>query len=71
MTVDDFLSLCSDSSYLDIQIYDFNSDVDDVVWSGSGDEVPEEYLDLTLESFDAPNYYSNGAITINIDTSYM
>lgn len=63
MTVYDFIDLCIDCGLLTVEIY--SCDAGDVVWTGPGDEVPEEYLYADLGSFDVPSKPDH--ITLNID----
>ena len=61
MTINDLMELCIDSSFCKVEIYDLNKE--DVVWSGCGDEIPDEYGELDINSFDVP---TEGCLTFNI-----
>lgn len=61
MTVYDFIDLCVEPSFLKLTIYDANTGDD--VFTGAADELPMEYEDLTVESFDVP---TDGHITLNV-----
>ena len=62
-TVGDFLEYCIDEGLLTVEIY--SSEKGDVVWLGNGYDVPEQYLDAELGSFDVPSKADH--ITLNID----
>lgn len=62
MTVYELLNLCMDASLMDVQLYDLNSR--EVIWSGFGDEVPENYEDVEVDSYDPVD--NRGTFTINI-----
>ena len=63
MTVGMFLDYCCDAGLLTVEIYSFEKEK--VVWVGCGDEVPGEYYDAELSSFDVPS--KADLITLNID----
>lgn len=62
MSIYDFMDYCVDAGMCHVVIYSFEKE--DNVWSGYGDEIPEEYGDETEFSFDVP---SDGSITFNIN----
>lgn len=62
MTVYDFLDLCYDKGLLNIEIYDFTSEK--VIYSGLGEDVPFEYEDLEVQSYDVPY---NNILTLNVE----
>lgn len=61
MNIYDFMDYCYDAGMCNVDIY--STDNGETVWSGWGDEIPEEYGEKTDFTFDAP---SNGRITFNI-----
>ncbi|MBP5717378.1 MAG: hypothetical protein J6X53_00155 [Abditibacteriota bacterium] len=63
MTIKDFLDLFTDPGILTVSLYDLNSDEGDDVWTGNGEEIPDEYADESVESVDAPS--GKYQITIN------
>ena len=54
--------MCIDPSLCKVSIYDMEKGED--VWSGAGDEIPEEYGDLEFGSFDVPK---DGQMTFNLE----
>lgn len=62
MTLYELINLCIEPSFLKVKIYDVNKCED--VWEGFGDEIPEEYEDLEVSSFDLP---VKDSITFNVD----
>ena len=62
MTIYKLLDSCWDAGLLKLTIYDTYSGDD--VWSGDGDEVPEEYGYCEIESWDIPT--KSGELTVNI-----
>lgn len=63
LTINDFIELCIESSMLEIIIYSISDEEE--LWSGFACNLPDEYADSDIESFDAPD--SKGRITLNID----
>ena len=63
MTIGDFLDYCIDAGLLTVEIYSL--EVGETVWTGWGDEMPNEYLDSELGSFDIPS--KQGILTLNIE----
>lgn len=61
MTIADFMELCVDPSFCKVEIYDTNKE--ETVWFGDGDEIPEKYGESYIESFDVP---TEGCLTFNI-----
>ncbi|MBP5581466.1 MAG: hypothetical protein J6X85_06740 [Ruminococcus sp.] len=53
MTNNELLDTCYDSGLLTLTIYDIDSETD--VWSGEGDDVPTEYGDMEVYSWDLPS----------------
>ena len=62
MTIGEMLDLCFVAGMLTVEIYDL--DKERTVWTGDGDEVPDEYLDAEIESWDLPAAASK--MTFNI-----
>ena len=65
ITVYDFIELCIDSSMLEVAIYDIGAD-EPQIYRGYADEIPDDIMDLTVESFDVPD--NTGVIGINVST---
>lgn len=63
MTVYEFVDWCIDAGLLTVEIYSL--DKGDIVWTGPGDELPDEYADCEIGSFDVPSMADH--ITLNID----
>ena len=63
LTVRDFVDMCTDGTGLEIEIWDNVSC--EVLWSGCGDDVPDEYGWETVDSYDMP--YKKWSITVNIN----
>ena len=61
MSVYDFIDMCIEPSMLQVSLYDVN--LSEVVWEGYGDELPEEFEDAVVDTYDVPY---DGAITLNI-----
>ncbi len=59
MTVYEFCQMCIEPSILNVEIFD-----GEIVYSGPADEIPEEYEDVEVSSFDLPT--TPDWITINI-----
>lgn len=62
MTVYEFLDYCIDARLLTVEIYSLDKGT---VWVGDFDELPDEYADAELCSFDVPT--KEGCITLNIE----
>lgn len=62
-TVGDFLDYCCDAGLLIVHIYSLDANA--FVWTGCGDEVPDEYMNAELGSWDVPSKADH--ITLNID----
>jgi hypothetical protein len=63
MSVGDFLDYCCDAGLLTVHIYSFDANA--IVWTGCGDEVPDEFLYCELNSFDVPGQADH--LTLNIE----
>ena len=63
ITVYDFIELCQDPGMLEVVIYDLESDGAEI-YRGYADEIPDDIMDLTVESFDVPD--STGVLGINV-----
>lgn len=63
MNIYDFLDYCIDAGLLTLEIYSVSSGK--TVWTGDGDEVPEEFGYCELASFDVPT--KADCITLNIE----
>lgn len=61
MTIEELMNLCIEPSLCKVEIY--SVDQNDTVWSGMADEIPDEYGELEVESFDVP---TDGCMTFNI-----
>ncbi len=61
MTIMELMEMCIDPSFCKVEIYDTNKDK--TVWSGWADELPEEYGERMIESFDVP---TDSCSTFNI-----
>lgn len=64
MCVREFLDLCFNDEDLYVSVYDFTTFM--VVYRGSKDDVPTEYLEAKLESWDVPDEVNH--IEVNIET---
>ena len=62
MTIAEFMDLCIEPSLCKVEIYSL--DRDGLIWSGMGDEIPSEFEELEVGTFDVP---SDGKMTFNID----
>lgn len=62
MSVAEFLEYCIEPCMLEVHLYSLDAGC--VIWHGKADEIPYEYANMELCSFDTPN--ENGSITINI-----
>lgn len=62
MSVFDFVEMCIERGLFMVELYHLEKGVS--VWSGSADEIPDEYLDMEVCSFDPPG---NDSMTLNID----
>ena len=63
MTVGDFLYYCIDEGFLTVEIYSLRKNRE--IWLGNGYNVPDEYRDTELCSWDVPS--KAGHITLNIE----
>lgn len=63
MTVYDFVDLCIEPSFMTVEIYSLDAGA--VVWTGPGDEIPEEFLEREVCTYDVPT--KECGITLNID----
>lgn len=61
MTIEDIMELCIDSSLCVVEVFDCETGKE--VWSGAGDEIPDEYAQLEVGSFDVPK---EGKMTFNV-----
>ena len=61
MTIEQFMELCIEPSMCKVEIYGINQE--ETVWSGYADEIPNEYREMDVESFDVP---TDGCMTFNI-----
>lgn len=66
ITVWEFVQLCCDPSMLKVDIFDLASG--ESVYKGMADEIPADYEDMKLWSFDAP-FGGTDTLEINIDMS--
>lgn len=64
MTVYEFMSLCIDKSLCNVILWDIDNEEE--IYNGPGDEIPTEYEDAEIGSFDVPTQES---ITLNIETN--
>jgi len=64
MYVREFLDLCFNDEDLSVSVYDFTTFM--VVYHGSKDDIPMEYLESTLESWDVSDEANH--IEVNIET---
>lgn len=64
MTIRCLLELFVDVSYVNVTIYDLNSDKE--LFNGYGDEIPYELEHMEIASIDSPA--ATDCITINVDT---
>lgn len=62
MTIAEIMNLCTEASLCKVEIYSLEKDK--TIWSGVGDEIPYEYEDLEIASFDVP---SNEKMTFNVE----
>lgn len=62
MTVGEFMDLCIDSSLCKVEI--FSLDKGGKIWNGVGDDIPSEFENLEVESFDVP---SDETMTFNVE----
>lgn len=63
MNIYDFLDYCIDAGLMTVEIY--RCSTGENVWTGDGDEVPEEFGYCELASFDVPTKADH--ITLNIE----
>lgn len=64
ITVYDFMNLCIDN----LQVYElYDISTDQIIWFGRIDDLPDEYANLEVTSFDELTGQSS-EITLNIDT---
>lgn len=61
ITVEELMGLCNEAGICEVTIYDIEKC--EGVWTGYGDEIPKDYADLAIESFDAPEA---GKLTLNV-----
>lgn len=61
MTIAELMDMCIEPSLCKVEIY--SVDKNGEVWSGFGDDIPDEYGELEFDSFDVPN---DGCMTFNI-----
>lgn len=69
ISVYDFVQLCCDPSMLKVAIFDLA--VGEELYRGYADEIPEEYEDMKVWSYDAPvsmDYGGTDTLEINVDT---
>jgi hypothetical protein len=64
ITVYDFMDLCIGNFQI-YKLYDIS--IDQIIWSGCIDDLPDEYANLEVTSFDELTGYSK-EITLNINT---
>lgn len=62
MTVYDFIDLCIEPSFMIVELYSLESGT---VWTGYADEIPEEFLECEVGSYDVPTVKDH--LTLNID----
>lgn len=62
MSISEFLDMCIDPGLMNVEIYDMISG--STVWSGFGDELPDEFWDVTVETYDVPR---DGQMTLNVE----
>lgn len=62
MKVKELLKLCIEPSLLTVEIFDIEKS--EIVWVGEARDIPSEYAEKEIGSFDVPTDY--GRITINI-----
>lgn len=65
MYVREFLDLCFNADDLSVSVYDFATCLP--VFRGSKDEMPKEYLEATLDSWDVPGEANHIEVNITID----
>lgn len=63
ITVMDFVGMCTDSGFLKVEIYGYESE--DVLWYGDADDIPEQYAEVNVETYDVP--YKVDHITLNVN----
>ena len=63
MSVYDFMDYCLDKSITTVEVWSFSKQK--VVWSGNGEEIPDEYLCAELYSFDVSD--KAWSISVNIE----
>lgn len=63
LSINDFVELCTESYFFHISIFSLSKE--DIIWSGRASDIPDEYAELTIESFDSPE--AKNSITINVD----
>lgn len=61
-TVQDIMALCAEPAICFIDVYSL--DDSRVIWSGRGDEIPDDIADMEVQSWDAPN--KEGQIAFNV-----
>lgn len=61
MTIEELMNLCIEPSLCKVEIYSI--DQNRAIWSGFADDIPDEYGELEVESFDVP---TDGCMTFNI-----
>lgn len=61
MTIAELMDMCIEPSLCKVEIY--SADSEKVIWSGWADELPDEYGEMNIESFDVP---TEGCLTFNI-----
>lgn len=62
MTVYDFVYLCIEPSFMTVELYSLESGT---VWAGPGDEIPEDFLECEICTYDVPTEANR--ITLNIE----
>ena len=62
MTVLEFVNMCVDSDSLILRLWD--TDTEEEVYAGYANELPFQYEDAEVESFDLP--VKTGEITLNV-----
>ena len=62
-TVGDFLDYCIELSLLTVEVYSLDNGM--TVWAGNGYDVPDEYAEAELASFDPPS--EAGHLMLNIE----
>ncbi len=64
MTIQDFMTILVDGDSQHFNVYD--SEKEEVIFDGSGSEIPDELLDEEVSSMDNV-YGNNDIITLNIN----